>query len=106
MRCPLSHAVSSPLYPVKLDLSFNQIGDDGAAELAKALSINLTLTWVCIAWHKAVWDEHTLHIHSSFALHRCIFYAAMQLALPRGSMSAAACDRLNHAWPRRVIAWW
>jgi len=79
----------------------SRIGDAGAVELAKEVSINSTVTCVCMSWQ----DEHALHSHSSFALTRGRFDAIMQLALPQGSMSAAARDILNHAWYGHSIVW-
>jgi len=45
------YAFHASLCLVQLYLNSNQIGDAGAAELAKALATNNTLTEVCIAWH-------------------------------------------------------
>jgi len=42
-----------PLGSAQLDLHGRQIGATGAAELAKALATNNTLTRVCMAWHGA-----------------------------------------------------
>jgi len=103
MRCPLSRAV---LCSAQLFLSANQIGDVGAAELAKAPAINRTLTRVCLARRGARWDEHALRGHAPFALTRGHLDAPMQLALPSSCMSAAARDRLNKVWPAHSIAWW
>jgi len=52
-RCPLPHAMLAPLCSAQLSLSTNQIGAAGAAELAKALATNHTLTAVCLVWHTA-----------------------------------------------------
>jgi len=105
MRCPLPHAVPVPLGSVQLNLDDNQIGAAGAAELAKALAINCTLTRVCLAWHSARWDEHALRGHAPFALTRGHLDAPMQLDLRSSYMSAAARDRLDKAWSAHSIDW-
>jgi len=51
VRRPFLYAVSAPLYSAQFYLGVNQIGDAGAAELAKALASNDTLTEVCMARH-------------------------------------------------------
>jgi len=49
-HCPF---VPTLLCSAQLYLNGNQIGDAGAAELAKALTTNSTLIHVCMAWHIA-----------------------------------------------------
>jgi len=53
MLLPLPHAAPALLYSVQLILFGNQIGDAGAAGLAKSLVPNDTLTRVCLAGHGA-----------------------------------------------------
>jgi len=62
------------------------------------------LTYVCMAWHNARWDEHALH-NQPFALTSSRFDTPMPLFLSQGSMSAAARDMLNKAWPGKSILW-
>jgi len=102
----MSVDVPASLCLAQLYLIDSHFGDVGAAELAKALAINRTLTRVCLAWRCARWDEHALRGHAPFALTRGRLDAPMQLALPSSCMSAAARDRLDKAWPAHSIAWW
>jgi len=51
--CRRPHTVPAPICSAQLYLRNNQIGDAGAAELAKALATNSTLTYVCWVWHTA-----------------------------------------------------
>jgi len=78
------------LCSAQLVLYINQNGAAGAAELAKALATNGALTYVCMPWYNALWEERALQGHSSFALTRGRFDASTQLTLSHRYISAAA----------------
>lgn len=79
---------------MQLNLSFNHIGDVGAAELVKAVAANSTLTEVCCATHTVAF---TLRAAG----------ARVQLVLFQIAMSASAQEMLEPLWrPGMAIRWW
>lgn len=90
----------------QLDLSKDRIGDLGAAELAKAIAANRSLTTVCCAHRVVRLGGHPLPKRSQLAGSGGCFGAPVQLWLSRDSMSADAQDRLDHARPGFSISWW